>query len=454
MRKNLLSPACGAALVVCLSSLVPMVASADGMFFTARGARPLGRAGAYTAGADDLEAIYYNPAGLSGTGDISAMLDVGLVFQSVDYTRIDSGGNTQPTVSDNNGIIPIPLLGVSWRPEALSRRLTFAFAAFAPYSGVANYDPNGPQRYSLVSINGTALLVAELAVSFRITPTFYLAAGFQNMFASVHNVVTLSGCTALNCAPEDPNFDAPAQARVASQFTPSGNFGALYLNRWFRVGASFQLPYYIHATGTITTRLPNDHQFDTAVVVGNDLNVDFTIPWVARGGVEVRPRRDLRIELQGDYEAWSMQDKFNFTPVNVSLQHVTGVGTYNLGPMYLNRGMQDAYGVSLGGELDVLDKRLTIRAGYRYESSAVPDATLSVLTPDGDKHLFSVGLSARLGKFRFDLGFGHVYQPDRDITNSQSYQLQPIRPPVLIGVGNGHYSVGMEVLSLGVEHRW
>jgi hypothetical protein len=61
------------------------------------------------------------------------------------------------------------------------------------------------------------------------------------------------------------------------------------------------------------------------------------------------------------------------------------------------RVLQRLVAVHIGGEYDVLPKRLTLRAGYLFESSSMPDETISVLTPDGDKHLLSLGLSVRLG---------------------------------------------------------
>ena len=42
----------------------PGAATAGGMFVGTHGARPTARGGAFVAGADDLNAIYYNPAGV------------------------------------------------------------------------------------------------------------------------------------------------------------------------------------------------------------------------------------------------------------------------------------------------------------------------------------------------------------------------------------------------------
>src|SRR5262245_50420916 len=89
--------------------LWPSLAHAGGMFLPGRGVRPFARGGAFTAGADDLNALGYNPAGLAdmlsedqwGEGHQRALfdgeggsrppvyrwhllLDVGVVAESVD----------------------------------------------------------------------------------------------------------------------------------------------------------------------------------------------------------------------------------------------------------------------------------------------------------------------------------------------------------------------------------
>lgn len=447
---------CAAALMAFL--LAPALARAGGMFLPGRGTRALGRAGSFVAGADDLEAVYYNPAGLADAfkpgGHVSALLDMGLVFQRVDYTRVDSGGVTRPEVRSDGQLMPLPFAGVGYHPDALGGRLSFAFAVFTPWTGLPRYPDDGPQRYSLVSLAGTAMAVAELAFAVRITPELYFGAGFQNLFLSLDNRTVLAGCTQLNCAPEDPRFDALTQVKAASWFTPSGNLGLTYAHRYVRAAASLQLPYWVRASGTVRTRLPSDPQFDGAVVVGDGIDVRFNLPLVLRVGVEGRPAPWARVELGFDWERWSTQRSFEFAPRGVYIDHVLGVGRYDLRPMSLDRAMRDTFAVHLGGELSFFHRMFTVRAGYLYETSAVPDATLSVLTPDGDKHLLSLGGALQLGPVRLDLAYGHFFQPERVIATSRSLQLNPISPSIAVAVGNGRYAVSTDVLSLGAELRY
>ena len=78
--------------------LLSSTAWAGNMFLPARGARALGRGGAFTAGVDDGSAIYYNPGGLADIEGISVLVDGALIFQRAGYDRVDSGGNPQPHV--------------------------------------------------------------------------------------------------------------------------------------------------------------------------------------------------------------------------------------------------------------------------------------------------------------------------------------------------------------------
>src|SRR5687768_7377602 len=57
-----------------------------GLYFADRGVRPLGRGGAFIAGADDPGAIAYNPAGLFDAGG-QILLDGSWVNFSSEYTR-------------------------------------------------------------------------------------------------------------------------------------------------------------------------------------------------------------------------------------------------------------------------------------------------------------------------------------------------------------------------------
>ena len=82
--KRLVVALCG--LVAALGSLAPSTAGAAGLYFADRGVRPLARGGAFIAGADDLGAIAYNPAGIYEAGS-QLLVDASWLHFTSDYTR-------------------------------------------------------------------------------------------------------------------------------------------------------------------------------------------------------------------------------------------------------------------------------------------------------------------------------------------------------------------------------
>ncbi|HZS41071.1 MAG TPA: outer membrane protein transport protein [Polyangia bacterium] len=430
-------------------------AHAGGMFLPGRGARPLGRAGSFVAGADDGGALYYNPAGLAEIPGITLLVDGGLILNRVHYDRIDSGNNKLPGVDGDMNILPLPTVALTWKPES-AKWLTVAGGIWVPYLGLDSYPENGPQRYQLVSLQGSLVLVMELAAAFKINEHFFVGAGFENMIINFRNRAVLSACTELNCAPEDPGFDSLTEVNVASYFTPSGVLGASIVYPKLRGAVSLQLPFWVGAEGTIRSRLPTDPFFANAQIVGQSGGVQFTLPLILRLGVEGRPIPDLRIEVGFDYEAWSMQDRITIQPHGIYIDNVPGLGRYYLGTQHIERQLDDSFGVHIGFEYTApfWEKRTTARLGYGFETSATPDKTMSVLAPDGMHNMIALGGSLRVWKLRLDFGYAHVFTADRNVSGSKFLQVNPIQPSLAVPVGNGHYVIDTDILTAGLEGRF
>lgn len=444
-------------LVLVAALFCSSTALAGGMFLPARGARGLGRAGAFTAGVDDASALYYNPAGMADIDGWSLLIDGALDFQRVSYDRVDSGGNPQPRVDGKTNLLPIPTLALTWKPPRIQGRpLTVGFGVWVPYLGLNSWPENGPQRYSNISLNGSLLAVPELAASYRIRDWFWLGAGFEVMVLHFHSRVMLSACSQLNCAPEDPGFDALTQVDTDAA-APSGVIGAIFAFQKFRGGLNVQLPFFVRSNGTVHSRLPTDPFFTNAELHGDKVSVDFDLPLTIRLGFEYRPFERLRLELDMDYEAWSMQKNFTVRPHNVYISGVPGIGNYYLNTMYVVRGLQDTFAVSLGAEAQVVKRRIggmALRAGWALETSAAPDSTASVLTPDALHNLLCIGGSLQLGPVRLDGAYAHEFFADRNVTNSRSLQLNPIQPALAVPVGNGRYKIAADVISVGLDARF
>ncbi len=457
-RKLVSARACAVAAALGVTMAGAFTAGAGGLQLPTRGVEPTGRGGAVVAGIGDLHAMWFNPAGLArlaGDGHSEYLVDASYVQQSVDYTRIDSGMNPQPKVQNDAPGMPIPTLGLGFD---LGKRATLAAGILVPYAALGRYPEDGAQRYSLVDLSETVLFIAEVAVGYRVSDTLRVGAGIQNMVFKMASLNVFSGCPGQTvCAPEDPELDALGKVEQLSPFIPSGVIGAqIDLGARLRAGASFQLPFFVRGSGSFTSRLPSSGFFDGASIVGDRADVSFNLPPILRAGVEYDVTPTWKAELDATIEFWSIHDEFSIVPVDVRIENAAGVGTYELGSLSIPRHYQNSYSANLGveGRLSPTSP-LRLRGGYAFETAAAPDAYLSVLTVDANKHLLAAGLSYQMGKLSLDAVVGYVLMASRTVDPDvgKAPQLTPLRydPPLDTYVNWGDYSSSWLLAGLGVS---
>jgi long-chain fatty acid transport protein len=455
---------------------LPRDARAGGLFVSDRGVRPLGRGGAFVAGADDLNAIWYNPAGLADAGS-SFLLDASWLHFTSDYTRqtqvsgagpgsAPTGGPvytyTFPQTSGTTPFLPIPTLAGS---IAFGKRKewTVAVGAFAPYTAVTSYPQSAPSRYSLVSLDGSALIETGAWLAYKPVAWLRLGLGFELLVGKFVSSVVMNANPKdrVLAAPEDPQYDALSQVDVNPIVAPSGNLGVTVIpEKHVRVGISGQLPTHISAPATVSVALPSAVVFDDAKQAGNQANVTFNLPPVLRAGVEVRPIDPLRVELAYVREFWSIQQSIDIQPTNLSIVGITGFPSpYNVSAITIPRDFQDSNSIRLGGELGMPmggDYALDLRMGFQYESSAIPTAYISPLTVDMDKFTFSFGAGFHVGKhWRFDAVYAHVFELTTTVPAAEAAipQINPVRgnPTDTESVNGGTYAARADVVGVGLN---
>lgn len=457
-------------------------ARAGGLYTADRGVRPLGRGGAFVAGADDLGAIWYNPAGLADAGT-SILVDFSWLNFSSEYTRrtnvTTAGGTVQskefPQVNGSTPFLPIPTLAGSYN-FGKEKQFTAAFGVFAPYTAIASYpltlDGNpSPSRYSLVSLEGSALVVAGGYFAYKPVEQFRVGGGIQALVGNFNSTVVFSASPSdrLISAPEDPQYDAFSQLKVGPIIAPSANFGMIAVpTENIRIGASAQLPFWINAPAQVNVRLPTAAPFDRARQEGNEATVRFRLPPVVRAGVEYRTKisDESRIRIEAAYvrEFWSLHDSIDIRSENIRLYDITGFPSpFGVAPISLPRNFQDSNSVRLGTEYSLKnllsDYWIDLRAGISYETSAIPLTWVSPLTYDANKLIGSAGGSINIGEhWRMDAVGSLVLLNGTTVDPSEAEvpRVNPVRgnPTNTEPVNGGDYSARAIVLGVGVNYKF
>lgn len=455
---------------------------AAGLYFSDRGVRGLGRGGALVAGSDDAGSIYYNPAGLAFAGnqflfDASWLNYTGTYQRKAEVIQTDPNTGeptgqtftrTFPTVEGTSPLVPIPTL--VYADPLGTKDFNFALGVWAPYAAITSYPETlsgspAPQRYSLISLDGSALAVVGAYAAWRPEKEIALGAGVEVLGGFFETSVAFSACVPdrFICAPEQPDYDAVTKLRVGPIVAPSGVLGAtLVPDDDVRLGLAYHLPFFINSGATVDVRLPSAPVFENASQQGNDATVKFTLPGILRSGVEYRGIEDTRIELAFVWENWSAHDNISLHPENISLRDVEAFpAEYKIGDITLERNFQDSYSFRLGGEHRIMagDYPLDIRAGISYEKSAVPTPYLSVTTVDLDKITVGLGGGLHVGKWRFDGVVARVFGQTAEVSVDEARisQVLPLRanaPARKNYINAGRYEASALVLGVGLTYQF
>ena len=446
--------------------LLSSSAFATGLFLAPRGVKPLARGGAFIAGANDVNALSYNPAGIALSPEMLT-IDFGLPLHSSTYTRYVDEPSTAFEPVDGQGLtLPSPTIGGVLRFAELPD-WTFAGGIFADYPGLQNWPDTlesgraAPQRYSILNYDGTA--IAKLSVAAAWSPVDDLSFGLQAIMYSGRfaNTVTLSNCDGVICTqPENPDYDSAIQVTSDPLFLPGLALGIQYGWNWGRLGMAFETGYSIDTATTVRTRLPAAELYDDAVLIPEVPRgrVSFELPMALRAGFEVFPVEDFAIEFALVWENWSVHDVIVLDASGASITEIVALGDYELGAVEIDRRLEDTLSLRLGTEVGPdfhSVKDLTFRLGFAYEPSASPDDYLSAMAVDLDKYIVGSGVAYSLDAYTLEFTYALVLMTDREITNSNLQQTSAARPPWngRSIIGNGKYEGSAHILGLGVHYN-
>jgi long-chain fatty acid transport protein len=140
-----------------------------------------------------------------------------------------------------------------------------------------------------------------------------------------------------------------------------------------------------------------------------DMQTSLEFPDTVSLGIAYRPSEKIVIAVDIDRTMWSTFDSMN---IDVK-DEVTDAGfTDTSAPLQ----WRDIWLFKIGAEYKYSDA-LSLRAGYTYVQTPVPDHTLDPAFSDADMNAVSFGVGYRKGAYLFDFGYSAAFYEDRTVDN-------------------------------------
>ena len=430
------------------------MALADGGYYSGTlGARASGRGGAFTAKADDVSAISFNPAGLAKLDGTLFQIGNEASYNSYAYTRTPTNdyrrGDAPLVVFDKvSNSKPwqmlLPMVGATSRLGL--ENWGFGLAAFAP-PGIGNEEfPAGPgdnfkqggQRYMMISREAIILTYAASA-AWKYQDIFGFGATAEWIQVPRLNYSLIVDGTGFSKAdnPVSAPLDIMATTKGSSLFT----FNAI-LGTWYRpvpfleLGLSGQVvPTSIvtHSTLSVTALDPatvGSIKLARGNKPANDVTLTLPLPLIFRSGVRYRglagAREIFDVELDVDYTTWSRVKTFTID-TNGLTATASGLDATPLNRIVIEKHWRDTVAVKLGGDYAVVPDRLTLRAGGYYETAVADPAYANVDFPGGPQVGGALGASLFFQQFEVALAYQLRVQPSVSVSeaNARVYQQVP-----------------------------
>lgn len=387
----------GILLALCTAAVSSLPAFAEGFRIIDQSAAATGQGGAFAAQADDPSAVHFNPAAMTDLPGLQLTMGTLLVNGNIDVMPAsgpavagDFGGTfANPPPSSFFVTARLGDFGTSSLDF-----LTLGLGVYSPFGNLIHYPPSSGLAPVLTQ-SAAPIIDIKPTVAFRVHPSFALGFGLD--------IYTFSGLFG--------EGHVESQQRLGPEFL----FPPLNALGLGRPGDDVELNGRDTALGynvsLLFTPLRNDREqplVNLAVVYRSQANLNLTgqflnksqgmalgaqadlpLPQVVTAGLAAWPirntRREWKVEVDLDYADWT-----SFDNVDVRLSN----GVTLPGP----RNWQDSYVLMAGTEYKWIspdplpDWDVTVRGGYAFAESPVPERTFRPDVPDSDYHAYSIGL--------------------------------------------------------------
>jgi long-subunit fatty acid transport protein len=287
-----------------------------------------------------------------------------------------------------------------------------------------------------------------------------LTVQYVDMMRMRYGLVTSADApgTPLDPLPREQGSQLVTELDLKDRTAATAQLGLWYRpHRRIEVGAATRfIPVFLRPSGSVNV--------DKETLVSDDVRAEMamTLPATARAGVRyIHPHRNgeddlFDLELNVFYENWSTIDayvvKFDGRLNGQDIQDVR-----------IDKNWRDTVSLRLGGDVNVIPKYLTLRAGGFWESAAVPLNYSHLDFPSFNRGGIGAGITGGYRGVYLSVGFMQVFQEQRQIDElyGKVYQQRPIGPCPdacngLSGVpaNAGTFRSQFQLLNLGIEFRF
>ncbi len=365
---------------------------------TVHGGKAAGMGTAFIGVADDPSAIMHNAAGLALLKGTHIYGGVSLLYPETEYQSPE--GATEGTEFDM--YFPPHLYAAS---GSAVKDIVIGLGIHPTFGvGGRTWPEDGLTRFrSVESYTGT--MTINPAVAWEVRPGLAVAFGMDYMYA-LNRAKTML----------DQSLFGAGDAEMLMEADGGGwgwNAGTLItVHESVRIGLAYRSRVKVDFSGDLEI---NDIAPALQPLFGSpgfetDVSTTTTFPDVYSFGIAYFPAGNIVIAFDVEMVAWST---FRQTDLDLDDEVPAAGVADSRTPLDWNDSWQFKAGIDYR-----VNETLSLRGGYAFINTPVPEHTLSPAAPDADQHNFSIGTGYRTGKWTLDAYYNFGLYEDRNVNNT------------------------------------
>lgn len=373
---------------------------------------------AFTGQADDLGALYFNPAGITQLEGLNVSLVNTLILFSVEYENYYNPGRNK---ADGPAYVPYVAMSHDFGLE----NITFGMAIYSIFGLNFVYDESGPQRYLIQEVDLMAPTINP-TMAIKVNDSLSVALGLKLSRISIE----LNKAIDTGHGIREYDIDT---SLTGSDYGYGFDISFLYsLSENLRIGMVYDSRMKFSTDNVeLDVNYPQTAEWDKTISGETTL----ILPASLRFGVYYRPIDKLAFNFDINWMNWKSWDE-----IKIDIDEPIVPGTPQ--QIILKRYWDNSFAYRLGAEYYYTDE-LTFRAGIAYDEKAASDEWLEPGVPDTNKINISLGMGYKFQNFTIDFAFLYFFAEKREIRNSQQM------PPA-----DGDYTSDFTFFCLGINYRF
>ncbi len=416
--------------VIALAALVIFALSPSahgaGFLIYEHGAVAMAMGGAFVGLANDVTAIFHNPAGIAFLEGTQLSAGVTLIFPNSTVTMPDIG-LVNPAYAETydqvNQVFYPPTFYITHK---FTDNLVAGFGFFAPYGlGTKWPDPTTfPLRYISTNAN-METLIFNPTLAYKLNDNLSVGVGVSYIYSTLDLDLTYLLDLTVIPPPIGPLgfYDVPVVLENVSGSTWGLNAGVLYKGEKFSLGFNWRGGFTIDYDGELDLDMSN---VPIPLPELGTVMAPFSFPHFLGIGAAFNLSDQLILTADVHYVLWSAFDVIDVEadvpglPIALDFEPI-------------DENFEDSFVFRVGMQYQ-MNENFALRGGFLYDQTPQPVESMDTMLPDSDRWALTAGFGYNVGSFAIDVAY--QFEPFKDRTSPN----RDIYDTILGNFGEGTYS--------------